>query len=121
MKRFDETGNKMLEPIQVAEQILRAIKELGAEGERSKELIIAKAEATGEYDKALGIATTKLKADGCSVSIIEKTAKGNVYDLLIKKIVAEESLKAHYSKLSRLEAQLNGLQSINRYLQTVSQ
>lgn len=107
-------------PIVVAEQIWKAIGALSKEGERSEELIKAKAEAMGEYDKNLAIAATDLKAKGEPTTIIDRLAKGRTSDLFIKKIIAEETLKAHYSKLERLEAQLNGLQSMNRFLSEIS-
>ena len=109
-----------MEAVTIAKEILRCITELGDEGKLSKDLITAKANAMGEYDKNLGVAVSTLKAEGKAISIIEKLAKSRCSDLLIKKIVAEETLKAHYSKLDRLKAQLNGLQSINRYLDSVS-
>lgn len=105
-----------LTPSKVADQIYWAIKELHKEGERAEELVHAKANSIGEYDKALGVATSLLKAEGHPITLIDKIAKERTADLRIKMIVAEESLKAHYSKLSRLESQLNGFQSINRHL-----
>ena len=110
-----------LEPLYVAEQIMKAIEALGKEGQRleNDKLIEAKANAMGEYDKALGVAVAALKLEGESISIIDKVEKGRCADLLIKKIVAEEVLKSHYSKLERLEAMLNGLQSANRYLSVI--
>lgn len=107
-----------LDPIDIANEIMRAIKALGTEGQRleSDNLIQKKADAMGEYDKALGSTTARLKLEGEAITVIDKIAKGLSADLLIKRIVAEETLKAHYSKLERLEAMLNGLQSINRYL-----
>ncbi len=110
-----------MEPVQVGIEIEKAIKALGKEGQRSKELIEAKAKAMADYDKALGVRTGALKATGMAVSIIEKTAKGDASHHLYLKIIAEESLKAHYSRMGQLEAQLNGLQSLNKHLEyTVS-
>jgi hypothetical protein len=106
--------------VEVADLIMKAINALTIEGKKSEELITAKANAMGEYDKNIAIATTELKAKGEPATLIDRIAKGRTSDLLIKKIVAEETLKAHYSKLERLEAQLNGYQSVNRYLDTVS-
>lgn len=106
--------------VEVQELIMKAIDALTVEGRKSEGLIKAKAEAMGEYDKMVAVAATDLKAKGEPATIIDKLAKGRTSDLLIKRIVAEESLKAHYSKIERLEAQLNGLQSANRYLDTVS-
>lgn len=108
-----------LDVVNIADQIMKAIAALGKEGERPEELIKAKAEAMGEYDKVFAVATAMLKAEGEPITIIDKLAKGRTSDLLIKRIVAEETLKAHYSKLDRLAAQLNALQSIFRHLENV--
>ncbi len=108
-----------MNPVKIAEQIMACINALSKEGLLSHDLIQAKAEAMGEYDENLAIAITTLRAQDKPITIVEKLAKGNVSNLLIAKIVAEEGLKAHYSKLDRLKAQLNGLQSINRYLDSI--
>ena len=96
----------------------RAINALGEEGEPRKvlEMIKTKAQAMAEYDKQRGMATGALKKDGVAVSIIDARAKEIVSEFLYLKIIAEESLKAHYSRMEQLKAQLNGLQSINRHL-----
>ena len=78
--------------IKIAKRIQDAIDALSLEGKRSPELIQAKAEAMGEYDKNMAVAVTTLKAEGVAISIIDKLAKGRVSNLLIKKIVAEETL-----------------------------
>lgn len=110
-----------LDPIAVADQIWKAIQALGAEGQRleSDNLIQNKANTMGEYDKQRGLATAELKIKGEPTTLIPKQADGRVSDLLIKKVVAEETLKAHYSKIERLQAQLNGLQSLNKYLEHI--
>ena len=102
--------------IEVAQKMEQAMKALGNEGKRSLELITAKAKAMSEYDKMLGVQVGTLRASGVPVSIIDKQAKGNVAEFLHDKILAEEILKAHYSRMEQLKAQLNGLQSINRHL-----
>ncbi len=106
-----------MEPVKVGIEIEKAIVALGKEGLKSKKLIEAKARAMADYDKCLGVRTGALKAIGMAVSIIEKTAKGDASEYLYKKIVAEETLKAHYSRMGQLEAQLNGLQSLNKHLE----
>ena len=105
-----------MDVIQTAKRIENAIIALGNEGKKSFDLIQAKAGAMREYDKTLTVTITTLKAEGNAVSIIDKLAKGRTSDLLIKKILAEEMLKAHYSRIEQLKAQLNGLQSIFRHL-----
>ena len=105
--------------IDASREIERAINALGEEGKKSEELIRKKAEAMAEYDKRLGMAVGALKALKEPVSIIDKKAKGEVSKYLYDKIIAEESLKAHYSRLDQLEAQLNGLQSLFRKMESV--
>ena len=104
--------------IKVAESMEFAIAALGGEGQKASGLINAKATAMAEYDKQLGMSIGAMKATGMAISIIDKSAKGEVSKFLYDKIIAEESLKAHYSRMEQLKAQLNGLQSINRYLDT---
>ncbi len=99
----------MADLILTVERIETAIKLLTKEGQRSDKLIQAKAEAMAEYDKTLAVVIIKLKADGNAVSIIDKLAKGGVSDLLLKKIVAEEMLKAHYSRMEQLKKFIPGL------------
>ena len=110
-----------LEPVKVASAMWQAIQALGVEGQRleTDNLIQRKAEAMAEYDKQCGIATAALRLEGEPITIINAIVKGRVSDLLIQKIVAEETLKAHYSKIERLEAQLNALQSLNRFLEHI--
>lgn len=106
--------------VEIADRIVNVIKALHTEGLKSEELIKNKAETARDYDKYIAIATAELKAKGESVSIIDKLAKGNCNEALYKKILAEEMLKAHYSKIEQLEAIMNGYQSVNRYLYSTS-
>ena len=108
-----------MEALQIAHAMEKAITALGKEGGLALGLIAAKATTMSMYDKDLAVAIIKLKDGGMAVSIAEKVAKGEVFMSLNAKIVAEESLKAHYSRMEQLKAQLNGLQSMNRYLDSV--
>ena len=110
----------MKTPMEVADLIERAITALDKEGRRSNELIEAKANALSEYDRLLGLSVANLKTEGIATTLIDRIAKERTYKALYARIVAEETLKAHYSRLSQLESILNGFQSLNRYLQTVT-
>ena len=96
------------------------IKAITIEGKRSEKLILAKATSAMEYDMGLAIAMTRLKADGHPTTTLEKMSKGeaDVAEKLMGKITAEETIKAHYSRMDNLKAQLCGFQSINRHLST---
>jgi len=104
------------EPVKIAEMIEKAIAALGEEGRKSEGLIEAKAKSMAEYDKQFAVACAKLKANGVPVGMIDRLAKGETAEILYARIVAEEALRAHYARMEQLQAQLNGLQSLNRYL-----
>ena len=110
-----------LSVLDVSHQIMKAIKELALEGNRmeSDNLIQKKADAMANYDKSIAVASAELKLKGESVSIIRDLAKGRASDALHDKIIAEEMLKAHYSKIDRLQSMLNGLQSVYKHLSVV--
>ena len=97
--------------------IIEAIK---VEGARIEDLIQAKAETARAYDVCLATTMARLKMEGSPTTTVEKLSKGDqqVSASLRDKIVAEESVKAHYSRLDNLKAQMNAYQSMNRHLST---
>lgn len=105
-----------MEVVAVAKQIESIIKAVKVEGKRSQELIIAKAEAMRVYDKAIAVKELKLKNEDMAVTLIDHQAKGDASQLMCEMIVAQESLKAHWQRITYLLAQLNGWQSIYRNL-----
>lgn len=107
---------KRLDIIRVATAILDAIEAIKAEGQRSFDLIKAKAETAAAYDMMRGIGTATHKSAGESVTTIKPIVDGEASEQLAAKIVAEETIKAHYCRMENLRSQLNGLQSVNKYL-----
>jgi len=107
---------EFMTPLDVAQQIELLIKAISLEGKRSKDLIQAKADTARVYDKAIAVRSVELRTEGVPATLIDKQSKGDASQLLSEKIVAEESLKAHFCRLDYLKAQLNGFQSINRHL-----
>jgi len=103
-------------PLDIAHQIEGLIGAIQKEGKRSTELIQAKADACRVYDKAIAVRSVELRAEGVPATLIDKQSKGDASQLLSEKIVAEESLKAHFCRIDYLKAQLNGFQSVNRHL-----
>ncbi len=104
------------EVVAVAEQIKKLIEAVKVEGARSNVLIMAKAEGMRLYDKAIAVKELKLKNDGMAIGLINHQAKGDASQLMCEMIVAQESLKAHWQRITYLLAQLNGWQSIYRHL-----
>jgi len=92
-----------------------------------KLLAVSKARAIGAYDRALAVTIVKLKngvemeMDGVKVlnpqtTIVEKIARGICF---IEKINMEEAdalYKAEISNMEAIKSELNGLQSLNRYI-----
>lgn len=105
-----------MEPLQVAKMIERCIDALKVEGKRSVELIEAKAQTAANYDLNMGVKSAKHKAGGMAVTLIKEQARADNSELLYDKIIAEETLKAHYCRMDTLKAQMNAYQSINRHL-----
>ena len=108
------------ELIQNVKNMKLLIQAITVEGKRSEDLIKAKATSAFEYDMKLAVTMAKLKLEGNPTTTVEKLAKGEdeVAKALGNKIVGEESLKAHWKRMENLKAQLNGYQSINRFLDT---
>lgn len=105
----------------VADQIMKASKRIMDEVERAEQenLIDKKATTARDYDKAIGTATGELKLAGEPVTLIRDQAKKRAADFLYDSIIAEEGLKAHYSKLDVYSKVLNALQSVFRHLSNI--
>ena len=105
------------EAVAVARRIESIIEAVKVEGKRSKDLIIAEAESMRDYDKEIALRELAYKDAGMAVTLIGHQAKGDASEYLYKMIVAQKTLKAHWERLKYLQAQLNGYQSIFRFLE----
>ena len=87
-----------------------------------------KAKAVSNYEKILAMTMIKLKSNaipevfGMEVNnlpatLIEKTARGLVYSEKLEMELAEAEYKAAIVGMSAIQAELNGYQSINRFLE----
>lgn len=105
-----------MEALKIAQDIEKIVLALRDENvaEGMKELIIAKAKTAMEYDETMGVRTAALRATDTPITIIKDLARKDASEKLYAKIVAEETLKAKYSRIKVLESQMNGLQSILR-------
>ena len=106
------------------------VAEIGKFRKKIKEKGKAKAKAMSRYDKQLAIVLAELgHNDNYQLSgkeykqppiTLRKTiAKGIVADFLEEREIADSDYKSVISNLEALKAQLNGYQSINRYLDSV--
>jgi hypothetical protein len=116
--------------LQVAKLINQKINAIEEERNKLETFAIDKARFESEYDKDLAVTIIKLKTgstievDGNEIvnppaTIIERIARGAVWQAKLKYETANGRYKAVTSNISALESQLNGYQSINRYLSEV--
>ena len=95
-----------------------------------KERSHRKAQAIANYDKSLALTIIEIRngkgvtVDGklitdTGVSLADKLAKGACYQQRLEMEVAEAEYKSLIAAIEVTKAQLNGLQSINRHLDTI--
>ncbi len=114
--------------IQISDEIMHRIKLL----QEGRKLIASRSEekatAISNYDKKLSITIVKIRngedvgltlKDPLPVTLIDKVAKGLCSDEKLSMERADGFYRAAVSGMSSLEAELNGLQSIFRYLKDV--
>lgn len=117
-------------PLEVAEEIRAKIIELGKGHAVLREAAEEKARSIGAYDKACAVTIIKLrngvemeldgeKIQNPPVSIIDKLVKGICHEQKVAADAAECEYKRVVKKLDVVQAQLNGWQSINRFLDKV--
>lgn len=117
-----------MEIVRVATEIENRIKVLSSMRESLRELSINKANAIARYEKELAKTIIKLRhgraieVDGEVVkdppaTLIEKIARGACDKELLDKDMAEAAYKNAISSLSTIQSELNGYQSIYRYLE----
>lgn len=110
------------------QNIEKKIKQLDSAQQLLKERAEAKAETIAKYEKQIAITLIKLKngqvfeldgekIENPPVSICEKLAKGICWKEKLDMEKAEAEYKNIVKGLESLEAQLNGYQSILRYMQ----
>ena len=107
-----------MELIQVRDTIEQIISAIGKARKEIETKGNARAKAISDYDKRLEIAIRTLRDEGkFPVTLIEKIAKGVCAPEREKLELAEVAYKGCISNLEALKAQLNGYQSIFRYME----
>jgi len=99
------------------EQLIGA---LTKEGKRSEGLIEEKSMALVAYKKERAKRTVILRADGMPATLIKHTAEGDAAEQEGEMSMTADTLKAHFVRMENLRAQLNGYQSINKFLAVTS-
>jgi len=102
--------------INIANAIDHKIKQLEIMRAEIKGRATSKATAISEYDKALTKHMILLREKGNPVTIVEKLAKGECWSERYDMELADGMYKSLISNMTCIQAELNGLQSINRHL-----
>jgi hypothetical protein len=116
-----------MDVIKVASQIESKIRLLEKGRSELEPLAQKRAETLSEYDKQMAIAVLQLRNGKVveiggemikdpPVSIIERLAKGMCAEYAMEAELADAKYKLSVKKLDAVQAELNGWQSINRYL-----
>lgn len=116
-----------MEAVDIAMQIKTKIEELELLKAELPEAIYKQSKSASAYDKQLALTIVRLKNgtelefEGHTIknpptTILERIAKGICYKESLTMDIAEGQLKAIDSSIRMTMAQLNGFQSINRYL-----
>ena len=110
-----------MEPLEVAQILQNIIKEIG---KASKELTdFVKSEelpkAERDYQKAKELACVAMRQQGMAIGLIDMQLKGKCSDELYRRDMAELRYKALNIRINVLTKQLNGYQSVNKYLENV--
>lgn len=108
-----------MEPLDVAKKINMKILELESMKIELPLLAQKKADTMAVYEKEIAKEMLTLSTQNYSVSLAEKVAKGKCADLNAAADLAESMYKNCLKIINITEAQLNGYQSINRYLSEV--
>lgn len=108
-----------MEIIQIADQIRKKIGLLEHFREQLEEASLNKAKAISEYDSMVAIETLKLKDEGYPTTILDKLAKGKCADYRYAQDLAETKYKSINTIIDSIKAELNGYQSIFRWLEEV--
>ena len=105
--------------INVANAIDDKIQQLEKMRAEIRSRTVDKAKAISEYDKALAKSIFILRENGNPVSIVEKLAKGECFKERYDLELADGLYKSLISNMNCVQAELNGMQSINRHLSEI--
>lgn len=118
------------DPLSLAYKIEAKINEIEIEREKLETLAIDKAQGQSDYDRAMTLVYLKINHgtqpdfEGEHIGKIVQSsipfiAKGICWKECLEKESTEGLYKACISKLEALKSELNGLQSINKHLDTL--
>ena len=106
-----------MDVIQVAQQIEQKIQLLERGRGELESLAQSKARTIAGYDKELSITILRLRdAGSLPATLIEKVARGQCHKERLSMELADALYKVQTVKMNAVQAELNGWQSINKFL-----
>jgi len=117
-----------MEIIEISKRITEQIELLEKGRAELLKRAMRKAEAIANYEKVLAMTIIKLRHDAIPdvfgfpvtslpATLIEKTARGLVYSEKLEMELADAEYKAATVGMAAIQAELNGYQSVNRFLE----
>ena len=122
----------MVDLIKTSFHITEKIKELEEGRQSLQEAAFKKAQSAADYEKRLAVTILKLRngvkmaledteIENPPVTILERVARGICWEALLEKDKNEAFYKNIIQNLECIKAELNGFQSINRFLSETEQ
>lgn len=109
-----------LDVINIKKEIWDSAKRLQSGSKEIFKLAKEQAEAEREYRRALALEIMKLKEEKMSVTLIPDVARGNTSELKFNRDLAEAKYTSARESLKAIATQMNGLQSILRTQEEMS-
>lgn len=104
--------------LEIAKKIDSIIRMIYAESSKSNEIVLTRAKAMADYDKALATEILRLRKENIPAAVLTKIAKGNTADLYYQAAAADGLYHAHFQRIQSLGDILKGYQSIYKHLDT---
>ena len=108
-----------MEVVKIAEEIYNSGKRLENGSKEIFKYAKAMAEKERDYRRALTIEIMKLRDAKVPVSLINDVARGNLAELKFQRDLAEAQYKSCKDSLNAISTQMNGLQSVLKYMQDI--
>ncbi|MDP4147739.1 MAG: hypothetical protein Q8936_25275 [Bacillota bacterium] len=116
---MENEGKVVLDVVTINKEIYESGKRLLKGSESLFSLAKKMAETEQAYRKALSLEIIKLREERIQATLIPDIARGNTSELKFERDLAEARYKSARDSLEAIQAQMNGLQTINKYLENI--
>ena len=109
-----------MENIKIMQQLYEASKRLDEASKKIFDLARNRAETESQYRKELSKKIMELKFSGISSVLITDIARGDLYELLYKRDIAEGLYQSARESIRAIETQISALQTISKFSNEVN-